>query len=69
MELMDRVSSPIEQTHPELSATKATLYELIDAISGEVQPGEDQIVAEVVLHLFETGQAKSLSPDIKDKSN
>jgi hypothetical protein len=66
---VDRVSSPAGRTNPELSATKITLYELIDVISEEVQPGDDQLVAEVVLHLFETGQAKSLSPDIKDKRN
>jgi len=42
-----------------------TPYELIDAISGEVQPGEDQLVAEVLLHLFETGRIKLLGRPFK----
>jgi len=37
---------------------RTTLYELIDAINEQVQPGEDGLVAAVVLHLFASGQIK-----------
>jgi predicted DNA-binding protein len=68
MQLMDGVFSPAERIHLELSTTKTTLYELIDAINAEVQPGEDQLVAEVVLHLIETGQAQLLDVDCNERS-
>jgi len=32
------------------------LYELIEAINEQVQPGEDRLVVETVLDLIETGQ-------------
>ena len=60
MRPMDQAALTAEQPHPELSTTNTTLYELIDAISEEVQAGEDGLVAEVVLHLLETGQIKFL---------
>jgi predicted HTH domain antitoxin len=44
--------------NPRSTCVKATLYELIDAISDEVQPAEDRLVAEVVIDLFETGKIK-----------
>ena len=58
MQPMDHTFDAAEETHPEPSATTTTLYGLIDAISEEVQPGEDGLVAEVVFHLLETGQIK-----------
>ena len=34
------------------------LYELIDAISDEVLPGEEKLVVEVVVNMFNTGKIK-----------
>jgi len=44
--------------HPELNTIATTLYELIEAIGEEMRPGEDRLVTETVLHLFDTGQVK-----------
>jgi len=57
---MDQASTAADQEYLELGTTNTTLYELIDAISEQVQPGEDGLVAEVVLHLLETGRIKFL---------
>lgn len=45
---------------PRLTAIETTLYELIEAVEEEVQPGEDRLIEEAVLHLLDTGQAKFL---------
>jgi hypothetical protein len=37
---------------------KTTLYELMAAISEEVQPGEERLITEIVLHLQSTGRIK-----------
>ena len=37
-----------------------TLEQLIRAISEEVNSGEDQLVAEVLLHLLDTGRVKPM---------
>ena len=37
-----------------------TLEQLIKAISEEVKPGEDRLVAEVLLHLLDTGRVKPM---------
>jgi len=42
------------------TSVKTTLYELIEAISEEVPPEEDDLVTEVVLHLFDSGKIKSM---------
>lgn len=52
-------TSTLELVNPESTAvTTVTLQELIEAISEEVQPGEDQLIAEILLHLLETEQVK-----------
>lgn len=38
--------------------TRITLYDLIEAINEEVEPGEEDLVVAVVRHLFETGQVR-----------
>jgi hypothetical protein len=65
MQPIKEASPTTAGTHPELSTTKITLYDLIDAISDEVKPGEDQLVVEVVLHLRESGRIKLLSMPLK----
>lgn len=42
------------------SSVRTTLYDLIEAIGEEVPPGEERLVAEIVMHLFESGQIKFL---------
>jgi hypothetical protein len=49
------------------SSTRATLYDLIEAISEELYPGEDKLVAEIVVHLFESGQVRFMH-NINNKS-
>jgi len=61
MQVMIRSFPKEEPARPKLTNTKTTLYELIAAISEEVQPGEDQLVVETVLDLLNTGQVKYLS--------
>ena len=43
------------------SSTRTSLYDLIEAISEELYPGEDKLVAEIVMHLFESGQVKFIA--------
>jgi hypothetical protein len=42
----------------ELSAFTSSLYDLIEAISDEVEPGEDQLVCATVLSLMKSGKIK-----------
>lgn len=49
-----------ESASPGLTTIETTLYELIGAIDEEVEPGEEWLVAQTVLHLLDTGQAKFL---------
>lgn len=56
MQAMAHTFHTVEQAHPGLTTAKTTLYQLIEAISGEVQPGEDWLVVETVLDLIDTGQ-------------
>ena len=61
MELMNQMVSANKPDQKELPIVQTTLYELIGALNQEVQPEEDWIVTDVVLDLFESGQAKFLS--------
>jgi hypothetical protein len=62
MQQLPHAYSRPESTQPELATIKTTLGELIKAISEEVEPEEDHLVAEVILHLLETGRIKFLNP-------
>jgi hypothetical protein len=64
MEAIVRDLDTLEPIYPGTTTIKTSLYELIEAISEEVKPGEDELVAETVLHLFETGQAKFINGPI-----
>jgi len=37
---------------------QTSLYDLIEAISDELEPGEDKLVPETIQHLFDSGQAR-----------
>jgi hypothetical protein len=54
MQQISHAHSRLEPTEPDLAIIATTLGELIKAISEEVGPQEDHLVAEVVLHLLET---------------
>jgi hypothetical protein len=56
MQAMAQTFQIVEQAHPGLTTAKTTLYQLIEAISEEVKPGEDWLVVETVLDLIDTGQ-------------
>ena len=45
-----------EDTEPTTVAT--TLYELVEAISAEVEPGEDDLIIATVVHLLNSGRVK-----------
>jgi hypothetical protein len=38
--------------------SQTNLYDLIEAISNEIEPGEDGLIPEAIQHLFDTGQAR-----------
>ena len=62
MEGMAQARGTWEPNHQESCAVHTfTLEELIKAVSEEVEPGEDQLVAEVVLHLLDTGRIKPMA--------
>ncbi|MBW2105462.1 MAG: hypothetical protein JRI26_05415 [Deltaproteobacteria bacterium] len=58
MQPMTQTLPAMELAHPGLNTIAITLYELIEAVSEEVQPGEDRLVTETMLHLFDTDQVK-----------
>jgi hypothetical protein len=43
-----------------------TLYDLIEAIGDEISAGEDELLAEAVVHLMETGRLKFVGKSTKD---
>ena len=38
--------------------SRVSLYDLIEAVSDEIEPGEDELIPETIQHLFDTGQAR-----------
>ncbi len=60
MQAMAQSISTVASTYWESTTTKTTLYELIEAISEELQPGEEHLVSTIVLHLFDTRRIKFL---------
>ena len=60
MEAIAETLHTAELEYPGFTTIKSNLYELIEAVGEEVEPGEDQLVAEVVLHLLDTGQVSFL---------
>jgi len=56
---MEATAQSFCAAEPEYSGSttiETTLYELIEAINEQVQPGEDRLVVETVLDLIDTGQ-------------
>ncbi|MGD9033976.1 MAG: hypothetical protein PVJ69_12550 [Desulfobacteraceae bacterium] len=62
MQLTPHAYSRPEPAQPELATIPTTLRELIEAIEKEVEPKEDHLVGEVVLHLLDTGRIRFLNP-------
>ena len=56
MEAIAQSFCAAEAEHSGSLTIETTLYELIEAINEQVQPGEDRLVIEAVLDLIETGQ-------------
>ncbi len=54
-------TSTSEKDNQEQRIIKTTLYELIDAISGEVDPGEDGVIVETVSHIMDSNKVKFLN--------
>jgi hypothetical protein len=38
--------------------SQTSLYDLIEAVSDEIKPGEDNLIPKTIQHLFDSGQAK-----------
>ena len=58
MQLITKNFSPFKIRYPQSTVVKTTLYELIDAISDEVLSGEEKLVGEVVVNMFNTEKVK-----------
>ena len=69
MEAIPQIFHTQEPAHPGLNSVKTTLYELIEAIGQEVKPGEDELVEETVMHLFDTGQVRFLDDAFEVKGS
>ena len=61
MQLIPHAYSRPEPAQPELATIPTTLGELIEAIEEEVEPEEEDLLAEIVLHLLETGRIRFLN--------
>jgi hypothetical protein len=55
--VMDTMTPDLQET----GTTTSSLYDLIEAISEEVRPGEDELIVEAVLNLMKSGQIKWVS--------
>jgi hypothetical protein len=62
MQQIPHAYSRPESAQPELATITTTLGELIEAINEEVEPEEDHLLDEVVLHLLESGRIRFLNP-------
>jgi len=69
MEAVTQSFHSIEPRYPAITTIETTLYELIEAVSDEVKSGEDELVAESMLHLLDTGQAKFIRTDCNVKGS
>ena len=71
MEATSQYLDTLKTKHSKLTHINTTLYELIEAISDEVQPEEDKLVSETVLHLLNSNRIRYLdaAPAIKKKSD
>ena len=52
-----------ESLHPNRATIHVTLYELIEAINEEVDQGEDWLVTEVILDLFNNKQIRFMGAE------
>jgi hypothetical protein len=60
MQAMPKVSFVSDLERPGSNAVITTLYDMVEAVSEEVGPGEDRLVAEIVLDLL--GSESTISP-------
>jgi len=56
----DRVGEE-KASDPKMAIIETTLYDLIEAISEEIGPGEDHLLAQTVRHLIDTGKLKFIN--------
>jgi hypothetical protein len=62
MQQTAQVFQGLDPSHPEATTITTTLRELVGTIQEEVDPEEDHLVPEVVLHLLEAGRIRFLNP-------
>ena len=58
MQRMAQTSTEVDPEHSGLTTIKTPFYDLIEAISEEVNLGENKIVAETVLDLLDRGKIR-----------
>jgi hypothetical protein len=51
-------TAPAPATSSEPAKITTTLYDLVEALSAEVGPGEDHLVTAAVIHLINSGRAR-----------
>jgi len=66
MQVIAQTSRTEEPAHLQFTSVNTTLYNLIEAISKEVQPSEDRLVPAIVSDLFNRGLI--MLPDSMEKS-
>jgi len=64
MEATARNFYTTETALPRLATCKTTLYDLIETIDEEVEPGEEWLVAKTVMHLIDTGKVTFVNDEV-----
>ncbi|MBW1846988.1 MAG: hypothetical protein JRG81_13550 [Deltaproteobacteria bacterium] len=49
--------------------SRTSLYDLIEAVSDELEPGEYNLVPETIQHLFDSGQARFIDGSTEIRGN
>lgn len=63
MQPVTQAFQTVASAHLGLTTVKTTLYELIEAITEEVQPAENHLVPGIVLDLLDTGKIRFLASE------
>jgi hypothetical protein len=66
MEIIDQLFQMGHQSQLEVEYRHTCLFDLIAALQEELYPSEDWIIADIMMHLFESGRIKFLSVNKSD---
>jgi hypothetical protein len=62
MNALAQKSKTFDQSAPETSAVRTTLYDLIEAMAAETEPTDEGLIVAAVLDLTESGKIKWTRP-------